>query len=149
MLLNLPVAPRPLPPSPSQHALTHPCWQLGLGHLLNATVPMEVTALRGKDVARLAAGGGHSLVLERGGALWGFGSDRYGQLGLREAAGGGGGGGGSSSQGGRRSSVGSGAGERSELWQRRERSQSQSQPQAFAQPAPALMTFALFRRGEP
>ena len=55
--------------------------QLGLGDRTDRLTPTRITALPGPATAAVA-GGHHSLILLQNGDAYGFGSNRYGQLGL-------------------------------------------------------------------
>ncbi|CAH1793710.1 unnamed protein product, partial [Owenia fusiformis] len=60
--------------------------QLGLGgsSSANQTSPCELVSLKGLPVAQIAASGYHSMILSRSGALFGFGKNSFGQLGVSD-----------------------------------------------------------------
>ncbi|CAL1543190.1 unnamed protein product [Lymnaea stagnalis] len=60
--------------------------QLGLGSSkgLNLNRPTWVTSISGLPVAQVAAGGNHSFVLSKSGAIYGWGRNSFGQLGLND-----------------------------------------------------------------
>ncbi|XP_059803316.1 probable E3 ubiquitin-protein ligase HERC4 isoform X1 [Hypanus sabinus] len=59
--------------------------QLGLGRDIgNQPSPQPVRSLNGVPFVQLAAGGAHSFALSVSGAIFGWGSNRFGQLGLND-----------------------------------------------------------------
>ncbi|MCL2818317.1 MAG: hypothetical protein FWD41_01095, partial [Actinomycetia bacterium] len=58
--------------------------QLGDGTTDERTNPTRVTALDGKDIIAVAAGGYHSLALAADGTVWTWGYNAFGQLGLSD-----------------------------------------------------------------
>ncbi|VEL39243.1 unnamed protein product [Protopolystoma xenopodis] len=63
---------------------TNSCGQLGLGHANERpiAVPQLVASLNGLPIRQIAAGGNHSLVLTPSGAVYSWGANSHGQLGL-------------------------------------------------------------------
>ena len=59
--------------------------QLGLGHAMNQFSPQPLAAPNGRPIDAVACGGEHSAFIA-GGALWLFGRNEYGQLGLADNA---------------------------------------------------------------
>lgn len=55
--------------------------QLGVGTLVDATRPQAVGSPVLTNVARIAAGGLHSIALKTDGTVWAWGSNSYGQIG--------------------------------------------------------------------
>jgi VCBS repeat-containing protein len=55
--------------------------QLGIGTNANSNVPVEVSALAGKRVVAISAGGGFALALTGDGAVYAWGQNLFGQLG--------------------------------------------------------------------
>lgn len=59
--------------------------QLGLGYeYKKQTSPQVIKSLLGIPFAQIAAGGAHSLVLTLSGAIFGWGRNKFGQLGLND-----------------------------------------------------------------
>ncbi|XP_059174881.1 probable E3 ubiquitin-protein ligase HERC4, partial [Physella acuta] len=60
--------------------------QLGLGRPKNSflNVPTFITCLKGIPVVQVAAGGNHSFILSKSGAVYGWGRNSFGQLGLND-----------------------------------------------------------------
>ncbi|XP_078576873.1 putative E3 ubiquitin-protein ligase HERC4 isoform X2 [Branchiostoma floridae x Branchiostoma japonicum] len=56
--------------------------QLGIGSTKNQPKPQELTSLTGIPFCQIVAGGSHSFVLSKSGAVFGFGRNTFGQLGL-------------------------------------------------------------------
>lgn len=56
------------------------CGQLGAGHAGHSAVPVPVTALHGMAVRSVAAGGSGSYVIDAAGNLWGWGTNKGGQI---------------------------------------------------------------------
>ena len=59
--------------------------QSGLGSLDDVTVPTQITSL-GTDNKTIAAGYYHCMVMKNSGAVWVFGDNRHGQLGVGDLA---------------------------------------------------------------
>ncbi|OCT71800.1 probable E3 ubiquitin-protein ligase HERC4 isoform X2 [Xenopus laevis] len=59
--------------------------QLGLGsEIKKESAPRHIKSLAGIPFAHIAAGGGHSFVLTMSGAIFGWGRNKFGQLGLND-----------------------------------------------------------------
>lgn len=58
--------------------------QLGLGHSVQSNIPQYIASLKGIPVAQIACGGSHSFLLSKSGALFGWGRNCFGQLGLND-----------------------------------------------------------------
>lgn len=59
--------------------------QLGLGYeLKKQTSPQLIKSLLGIPFAQIAAGGAHSFALTLSGAVFGWGRNKFGQLGLND-----------------------------------------------------------------
>lgn len=59
--------------------------QLGLGYeYKKQTSPQVIKSLLGIPFAQIAAGGAHSFVLTLSGAIFGWGRNKFGQLGLND-----------------------------------------------------------------
>ncbi|XP_055876418.1 probable E3 ubiquitin-protein ligase HERC4 isoform X4 [Biomphalaria glabrata] len=60
--------------------------QLGLGPNKSPwiNIPNFITCLKGLPIAQVAAGGNHSLILSKSGAVYGWGRNSFGQLGLND-----------------------------------------------------------------
>ncbi|XP_019619950.1 PREDICTED: probable E3 ubiquitin-protein ligase HERC4 isoform X1 [Branchiostoma belcheri] len=56
--------------------------QLGIGSTQNQSKPQELTTVTGIPFCQIVAGGAHSFVLSKSGAVFGFGRNTFGQLGL-------------------------------------------------------------------
>ncbi|CAL1530118.1 unnamed protein product [Lymnaea stagnalis] len=59
---------------------------LGLNTGTNINIPTWVASISGLPVAQIAAGGNHSFVLSKSGAIYGWGRNSFGQLGLNDTA---------------------------------------------------------------
>lgn len=86
------------------HALLHPfsftggqvfswgqnqCGQLGLGMSgQSISTPHMIQSLQGIPFAQISAGGAHSFALTLSGAVFGWGRNKFGQLGLNDTNGG-------------------------------------------------------------
>mmetsp|Transcript_50073 Transcript_50073/g.160252 ORF Transcript_50073/g.160252 Transcript_50073/m.160252 type:complete len:506 (-) Transcript_50073:46-1563(-) len=57
-------------------------FELGLGEGVNRNAPQLVKGLAGKNVSHVSAGGYHALAVTHGGALYAWGLNTYGQLGV-------------------------------------------------------------------
>ncbi|KAI8797509.1 E3 ubiquitin-protein ligase HERC4 isoform X1 [Biomphalaria glabrata] len=62
--------------------------QLGLGPNKSPwiNIPNFITCLKGLPIAQVAAGGNHSLILSKSGAVYGWGRNSFGQLGLNDTS---------------------------------------------------------------
>ncbi|XP_066303816.1 probable E3 ubiquitin-protein ligase HERC4 isoform X3 [Branchiostoma lanceolatum] len=60
--------------------------QLGIGSTKNQSKPQELTTLTGIPFCQIVAGGSHSFVLSKSGAVFGFGRNTFGQLGLGDTS---------------------------------------------------------------
>ncbi|XP_053384737.1 probable E3 ubiquitin-protein ligase HERC4 isoform X2 [Mercenaria mercenaria] len=66
------------------------CWgdnkfgQLGLGHTTHQDTPQYIASLKGIPVAQVVCGGSHTLLLSKSGAIFGWGRNCFGQLGLND-----------------------------------------------------------------
>ncbi|XP_038223084.1 probable E3 ubiquitin-protein ligase HERC4 isoform X2 [Zerene cesonia] len=59
--------------------------QCGLGTMSNKeTTPQQITSLVGVPIALVACGSNHTFVLSKSGAVFGFGKNSHGQLGLQD-----------------------------------------------------------------
>lgn len=59
--------------------------QLGIGlSVSHANLPEFITCLKGIPIAQVAAGGNHSFVLSKSGAIYGWGRNTFGQLGVND-----------------------------------------------------------------
>ncbi|XP_060594475.1 probable E3 ubiquitin-protein ligase HERC4 isoform X2 [Ruditapes philippinarum] len=58
--------------------------QLGLGHTISQNIPQYIASLKGIPVAQVVCGGSHSLLLSKSGAIFGWGRNCFGQLGLND-----------------------------------------------------------------
>ncbi|CAK1546181.1 unnamed protein product [Leptosia nina] len=59
--------------------------QCGLGTMSNKeTTPQQITSLVGVPIAYVACGSNHTFVLSKSGAVFGFGKNTHGQLGLQD-----------------------------------------------------------------
>lgn len=62
--------------------------QLGLGvHGCSISTPQIIQSLQGIPFAQLSAGGAHSFALTLSGAVFGWGRNKFGQLGLNDTNG--------------------------------------------------------------
>lgn len=62
--------------------------QLGLGYeYKKQTSPQMIKSLLGIPFAQIAAGGAHSFVLTLSGAIFGWGRNKFGQLGVNDDTG--------------------------------------------------------------
>lgn len=62
--------------------------QLGLGmNGQSISVPQHLQSLQGIPFAKIAAGGAHSFALTLSGAVFGWGRNKFGQLGLNDTNG--------------------------------------------------------------
>ena len=57
--------------------------ELGHGDKTNCNIPKLVEFFKDKPIAKISAGGKHSLVLTRDNKLYGFGNNRHGQTGRK------------------------------------------------------------------
>lgn len=63
--------------------------QLGLGmHGPSISTPQIIQSLQGIPFAQLSAGGAHSFAITLSGAVFGWGRNKFGQLGLNDTNGG-------------------------------------------------------------
>lgn len=63
--------------------------QLGLGmHGSSISTPQIIQSLQGIPFAQLSAGGAHSFAITLSGAVFGWGRNKFGQLGLNDTNGG-------------------------------------------------------------
>lgn len=63
--------------------------QLGLGiHGQSISTPQIIQSLQGIPFAQISAGGAHSFALTLSGAVFGWGRNKFGQLGLNDSNGG-------------------------------------------------------------
>lgn len=58
------------------------CGRLGHGDESDRFLPTLSKPLQGHKILQISLGSNHTLVLEDNGVLWGFGSNKYGQLGI-------------------------------------------------------------------
>ncbi|XP_031558665.1 probable E3 ubiquitin-protein ligase HERC4 isoform X2 [Actinia tenebrosa] len=58
--------------------------QLGIGSTANQSVPVPISSLDGVPFGLICVGGAHSFALSTSGALFGWGNNEYGQLGVHD-----------------------------------------------------------------
>lgn len=56
--------------------------QCGLGDIKKISMPTKISSLNGIPIAFIACGGSHSFVVSKSGAVFGFGKNNSGQLGI-------------------------------------------------------------------